>query len=162
MVCKQEGEKMKFHVDNATFVVVIVTAGFLITAGVFACMAAGVDFSHIIRTVPQQTNTPSQSEFQIAVDDQPFPNGTAIEWNNLQVGINSKSLSLLSNKDATITLLFPDLPNGLTVSCPLNNTGIMANILVNDNVTLFMSQEAGSEGASMNTQMLVCVQDGPQ
>jgi hypothetical protein len=148
---------LKIKIANSTLVVVVLNVILLSVAGFYGCMALGVDFSNIITHSPPITQTSSGF---VLVNGQYFTNGSAIEWTNLRLGENWVIINVTCTAQIqNIQLLIPNLPDGVTITCPLNNTGIPANTPVADYLQLMLTPVAGGDGMSLSTVMYVIVEE---
>lgn len=146
---------MKIKIENETLIVLIIMASLLIASAYFFMAAFGIGLPQIMGLIK---GVPS-SGVLVEVDYERFENGSAIEWSNLQLGMNKKPIVFTCTRELNVSLVFLDSINGLTVSCPLNNTIINPNRGAEDFIVLTMTPEAGSNGAELSTAMYVYTEE---
>ncbi len=96
------------------------------------------------------------TDFEAAIR-RPFQNNTEIIW-DIDSVTTTKKIGVYNNLDVpvVISFIFTSLPDGVTISCPLNNTVIEPKSSAENSMTLTLPQEAGQvpeDGARLPTRM---------
>jgi hypothetical protein len=124
---------------------------------VFVCVALAslilTTVAVAVFTAPITANNPARNGLAVTIGGQPWQSGQVIAFGDLNVGDNSKDVTVKNTGNSDLTLAVSatgTLPSGITFSNTLNGQVVKAGVTATGTITLAVSDTAAPNTISLN------------